>query len=416
MTSLEDKGRSMPEKTTHRPDAAPEHRSCQAHVKVWDGDTLIAESDEGVTTAFPECNGDLLIPAEGVVMDRLFPARTADGGDHLALKFGGPVVARQRVHDGRRFVLFDPSTVRIELIDRRPAPEGFEPTINSFPRWGDIADLLRLLDLERQGPDRFVAAPMGRQRRNVVEATQMVGQAVVAASRSVAGQRAVSAHITVIRSASFDLPLIFDVAVQHKGRTFAMATVSVLQNDKLVASCVILLDSGAPDLVRRQIVMPETPGPEGSLAEDSGMSGRDTRLASRTPDGSGDGRPPDVHAWVRFRGAPQELCLRQALLVQFMGRHTIGAAIRPHSEFSLTQAHASLSTAVLATTITLHEDPDFSDWLLYANHSGQVGRGLAHIDGRVFERSGRLIASASTQGLLRRFDLDPGSIDRGRLM
>jgi acyl-CoA thioesterase len=405
----------MPEKTTYNPDAAPELRGCEAHVTVWDGDTLIAQSDEGVMTAFPECNGDLLLPAEAA-MDRLFPARAADGGDGLALELGGPAVARQRVHDGRRFVQFIPSTVRIELIDRRPGPEDFEPTANAFPRWGDICDLLRQLDLERQGPDRFVAVPMGRQRRNVVEATQMVGQAVVAASRSVAGQRAVSAHITVIRSASFDVPLIFDVAVQHKGRTFAMATVSVHQNDKLVASCVILLDSGAPDLVRRQIAMPDTPGPEASPPEDSGISGRDTRLATGMYDGSAEEGVPEVHAWVRFREAPQELCLRQALLMQFMGRHTIGAAIRPHSEFSLTQAHDTLSSAVLATTITLHEDPDFSDWLLYTNHSSQVGRGLAHIDGRVFERSGRLVASASTQGLLRRLDLDPGSIDRGRLM
>jgi hypothetical protein len=193
--------------------------------------------------------------------------------------------------------------------------------------------------------------------------------------------------------------------MRHKGRMISSAAVEVSQNGRLNASALVLLDAGAPDLVRHHAPAPHVPAPLDCWRRDDGVEGREVRIVG-DEDGVG---PPERHAWVRFAQAPAELAMRQGMLVVHMGRETVEAALRPHAHVSLGQAHGALSTGVLACTAALHEDADLSDWLLYVNTAIHAGHGLAQVEGRVYERGGRLVASSTAQVLLRRMLGDPAA-------
>jgi len=371
---------------------------CQALTRVWKGETLIAETTGALTTALPEANGRLLVPRADVRMDLLGPRPQAAGDD-------------------ADLVEFDPKDVRVEMTDRRPGIEAQGGTTNRYPRWGDMRDLLRLLDVAPAGEGAFEAPLYGDVRRNVVEGSHILAQTIVAASKTTPHQRVTSAHVIFSRPAAFDRPLRLDVTAPRLGRTFSTLAVETSQGGKSIASGLVLTDAGAGELIRSQVAMPDLPGPDDCPTHDFGVIGRDVRFVngdySPDPDRIG---PPEIHGWVRHREAPAEICLQQALLAQFTGHMTIAAAMLPHKGFGEAQAHVTLSTAVLAITIALHEEPDLTDWLLYTNPAIYAGRGLAQGEGHVFSRKGQLAASYTVQVMVREFQRDPSRLKHDQMM
>ncbi|HKT53898.1 MAG TPA: acyl-CoA thioesterase domain-containing protein, partial [Caulobacteraceae bacterium] len=308
-----------------------------------------------MATALPEANGEILLPEGDVRPEALAAARPYAPG----------------------LLALDPARLRIAVDDRWPDRGDGAGTVNAFPRWGDLADLVRIMDVQPIEPGLYEAPTHEDRRRNVVEGSQLLGQAIVAASKTVPDQRTVSAHMIFSRPARFDLPLLFKVTVVRRGRSFSTVSVEAEQEGKSVASALVLMDAGAPDKIRGQAAMPAVTGPEASPFHDYGMTGRDVRFVDghygRPPDYIG---PPEIYGWVRHRDVPPEPYLRQALLVQFTGHMTIAAALLPHPDMGESQAHVTLSTGVLAITVALHDDANLLDWLLYANPAIYAGRGL----------------------------------------
>ena len=313
----------------------------------------------------------------------------------------------------------DPALLDITVDDRWPGRADGAGTVNRFPRWGDVADLLRIMDLVPAGPGLYVAPAYADTRRNVVEGSQLLGMAIIAAAKAVPGQRPVSAHMIFSRPARFDLPLTFRVTKIRTGRSFSTLSVEATQADKSVASALVLTDKGTPDKIRGQVAMPVVTGPDASPFHDYGMTGRDVRYvdgaytlpATKTA-------PPEIYGWVRHREAPDEPWLRQALLAQFTGHMTISASLLPHLGLGEEQAHFTLSTGVLAITVALHDDADLTRWLLYANPAIYAGRGLVQGEGRVFGEDGSLVASYTVQAMVRDFAEPPERIgvDPSRVM
>src|SRR3546814_18722560 len=108
----------------------------------------------------------------------------------------------------------------------------------------------------------------------------MLAQAVVAASRAVPDKRAVSAYAQFARVAAFHLPLNFHAEVLQSGRTFASVSVTAEQEGKLRCPALVLMDSGADDLITHQMKMPDVPGPEDCPDFNFGMTGRDVRFVN----------------------------------------------------------------------------------------------------------------------------------------
>lgn len=275
-------------------------------------------------------------------------------------------------------------------------------SLNRFPAWGDESDLLTLLDPVRKGPGHFQAPGYHVRTRNVVEGGQLLGQAVVAASRTVPDQRVTWASMTFPRAADFDDPVHLAVEETRRGRTFSTLTVRSEQRGKLVAPALVLMDRGADDLFRDEQPMPEIPPPDEAVAYEAGVVGRALRIVdgaySPDPDRVG---PPVIHAWVRFRDDPAELCLRQALIAQATTQWAIAAGMLPHPGFGEAQAHVSLSTGPMALSIAFHDDARLDSWILYSTTAIWSGRGLVQGDGRVWTDGGSLIASFAVQAMVR---------------
>jgi acyl-CoA thioesterase II len=321
-------------------------------------------------------------------------------------------------------VAFYTDRLEVELVDAFPS-DGREVAYR-VPAWGDAADLARLLDVTPAGDGRFTSPPYPEpplgtffpqlvkklQPRLVIEGGQLLGEAIVAASKSVPGQRVTSASMIFSRAARFDAAHEVAVEVLRGGRGFSTLETRTTQAGKLCSVGILLLDAGAPDAIRGAVPMPDVPPPEACPHLDMGVTGRELRTVDDAYRRQLEVGPAEIFTWARFRDAPAHACLHAALLAQSTTHWTIAAAMRPHEGVSEAQAHVTLSTGILATTIAFHDEVDVTEWLLYANPALYAGRGQVQGEGRVFTRDGRLVASYTVQAMVRAFQTAPGTMGK----
>jgi uncharacterized protein (DUF427 family)/acyl-CoA thioesterase len=321
-------------------------------------------------------------------------------------------------------VAFYCDRLTVELVEAFPQDPGHE-VVHRCPRWGDAADLLRLLDVTPIADGRFASPPYpdppigtffpqlaSGRGRVVIEAGQLLGEAIVAASKSVPGQRVTSASMIFSRAARFDAAHEVAVEILRPGRGFSTVETRTAQAGKLCSVGILLLDAGAPDAIRGAAEMPDVPPPDACPPLDFGVTGRELRTVGDAYRRQAEVGPAEIFTWARFRDAPAHAFLHAALLAQSTTHWTIAAAMRPHEGVSEAQAHVTLSTGILAATIAFHDEVDVSEWLLYANPAIWAGRGLAQGEGRVFARDGRLVASYTVQAMIRAFRMPPGAMGK----
>jgi acyl-CoA thioesterase II len=330
----------------------------------------------------------------------------------------------EQVADLAGHVAFYSDRLEVELVEAFPSDRRHE-VVHRMPAWGDAADLLRLLDVTPLEAGRFTSPPYpdppvgtffpqlrSQKTRLVIEGGQQLGEAIVAASKAMPGQRVTHASMIFSRAARFDAAHEIEVEVLRRGRAFSTLQARTLQAGRLCSAGILLLDAGAPDTLRGAVGPPDVPPPEACPQLDFGVTGRELRTVGDAYRRQLEAGPAEIFSWVRFRDAPAHPYLHAALLAQSTTHWTIAAAMRPHEGVSEAQAHVTLSTGILAATIAFHDEFDVSEWLLYANPAIHAGRGLAQGEGRVFTRDGRLVASYTIQAMIREFRTPPGAMGK----
>jgi len=312
-----------------------------------------------------------------------------------------------RTEPGREIIdhaAFDQDLVRVEVTDEAEGDAGRDVTVKRFPTWGDATHLVDVMDVRPTDEGlSFLSVARSDERRPVVEGSQMLGQAIVAASRHAAGRRVVSASMILLRAADARQPLQFELEELSSGRTFAALSVRVLQGERLCAAGTLLLDTPSEDVVRHAVEAPDVPGPFDCPPYDMGVTGRDIRVVdgSYSNDPDEPSGPPTVDAWVRFRQVPDDPALHAGLLAQFTGHMSIAAALRPHQGVSQDQAHRTLSMAINSINLSLYGPVRVDDWLLYHHYSTFAGAGTTHAENRVYDLSGTLVASFTVDAMVR---------------
>jgi acyl-CoA thioesterase-2 len=166
-----------------------------------------------------------------------------------------------------------------------------------------------------------------------------------------------------------------------------------------------------------QAQMPQVPGPEGLSTDIELLRRHASRIPERIRDKFLGDKPiemrpvatrdpfapqptePIKHVWFRANGElPEDPQVHRYLLAYASDFNLISTALLPHGR-SIMQP--TLQIASLDHALWFHGGLRMNDWLLYTMESPWAGnaRGLAH--GRIFTRDGRLVASASQEGLLR---------------
>jgi acyl-CoA thioesterase II len=349
---------------------------CPFVVRAWWGDVLVGESTGALRVEEPGRAPVMCLPRDDVKVDDVAELPDVAPPGYVALD-----------HDRLRVVLDD----------------GGDP--KRFPTWGDAAHLVDILDVRPTDDGGFTSVTRVDHRRNVVEASQLLGQAIVAAGRRAPGRRVVSAAMVSYRVADATRPLRFDVDELTSGRNFTTLATTVSQDGRAVASVTLLLDATAPDVVRHAAPAPVVTGPDESVPVDMSVTSRDIRVVDGAYTGDPDAPvgPPVLDAWVRFREVPDDPYLHAGLLAQFTGHLSIAAALRPHAGIGQDQAHRTLSTAINAISISFHADVHADRWMLYHHLSTFAGEGMTHSECRVHDESGALLASFTVDAMVRAF-------------
>jgi acyl-CoA thioesterase len=352
--------------------------------------TVIAESEDTIRVDLPDGAPELWFPRADVVNGAL-------AGDDGRWRAG--------VGDLVDFVAFDPGRVQLEIVDGLAGDDERDVTSKRFPNWGDAADLMGLLDVRPAGDGSCQCAARQDWMRPVVEGSQILGQAIVAASRRSPNRRVVSASMVFPRAADARSSYMLQLDPVTDGRTFTALRAHATQGDRTCAFGTLLLDVTAPDVIRHHDPAPDVPGPYDSAPFDMGVTGRDLRIvgAAYTGDPDAPVGPPELTAWVRFRQVPDHGAIHAGLLAQFTGHMPIAAALRPHPGIGQDQAHRTLSTAISAISLALHAEVHADRWMLYRHRSTFAGDGMTHAECRVYDEDGGLLASFAVEAMVRNF-------------
>jgi acyl-CoA thioesterase-2 len=264
--------------------------------------------------------------------------------------------------------------------------------------------LLHALDLSPVGAGRFIATHDDPGDR-VVFGGQLVGQMIVAAARTVVDLEVLSISAVFSRGVLPDATAEITADVTTRTTSFATCVVSVSQHDRTCVTAVVLLHHPDDQLIGRQPTPSAVPGPESLPRAESSASPWDHRIVDAVGlFERGQAGPPELRVWSRF-AVPDDLesAMQQALVAYATDGFLIGAALRPYPDLCMADTHVTISTTVLAHSISFHGVARAAHWHLLDQHSDFAGRGRSHGRGCVYDSDGRLVASFNQDNMIRRF-------------
>mgnify|MGYP000546897032 CR=1 FL=1 len=281
---------------------------------------------------------------------------------------------------------------------------------------GSIKEVLELLDLEQVEVNIFRGnSPKDRWQR--VFGGQVLGQALVAASRTVEGRVCHSLHAYFIRPGDPKIPILYEVDRSRDGRSFTTRRVVAIQHGEQIFNMAASFQVPETGL-EHQFDMPKVVGPEGLEPEDV----RRARLAHPVPEavrehfskpGPIDVRPidedddlinpkkaPPYHdVWLKAKGQmPDDLALHQCVLAYASDMTLLDTCLIPHG---ISWFSGRLQSASIDHAMWFHHPFRVDDWLLYSHDSPSAAGARGFNRGLIFTRQGLLVASVAQEGLIR---------------
>lgn len=275
--------------------------------------------------------------------------------------------------------------------------------------------LTDLFDYEQVAPDRFRIAPQPTALARLYGG-QVVAQALAACQRTVAGRDVHSCHAYFVRAGDPALPIDFAVERDTDGRSFSARRVVVGQAGRAILT--MSASFHAPeDGPSHHLPMPDVPSPVAVEAESATISaiadrlpprhrpfwlndmGFDFRVVEKTDPFGFDPVPATRHVWLKLRHTigddPAE---HQRLFAYASDLYMMHTGLLP---LGLGWADPRLQDASLDHAIWFHDRFRVDEWLLYALDSPAAGHGRTIGRGLVFTQDGRLVATATQEGLIR---------------
>ncbi|WP_026597171.1 acyl-CoA thioesterase II [Methylobacterium sp. 77] len=281
---------------------------------------------------------------------------------------------------------------------------------------GSVDELLACLDLAPLDDDLFRGQSIQTGWFRVFGG-QVLGQALVAASRTVEGSRPPhSLHAYFILGGDPAASIDYAVERIRDGRSFATRRVVAHQHGRAIFAMSASFHS-EEEGVSHQIAMPDVPEPEAlldapALAARAGPSIPKTmraylsratpielrpvevqRYMSRAP------REPRFHVWFRAgERLPDDPAIHRAVLAYASDLMLLDATLIPHGR---TVFDPTIQSASLDHALWFHRPFRADDWLLYVQESPVASGARGFARGSIFTRDGKLVASVAQEGLIR---------------
>ena len=288
-----------------------------------------------------------------------------------------------------------------------------------------VAELVRLLTVAPAGENAFTGnqQPGGIGR---VFGGQVIAQALQSAQATAPeGMEAHSLHAYFLRGGREGMDIDYAVAADLDGRSFANRRVVARQEGSPILNLTASFQRPEEGLEHDDSPMPEVTAPEDLpsdmemrrkfLAEMGEVSEtqrtlmlRPRPIEMRTSDRlhwmNSDKKPPRAHSWFKaVAPLPDDPALHRAVIAYASDYTLLGTSVLPHG---LSWARGELKGASLDHAIWFHrpalEAFRADDWLLYATDSPWSGGGRGFNRGRIFNRSGDLVASVAQEGVVRK--------------
>ncbi|HEX7741073.1 MAG TPA: acyl-CoA thioesterase domain-containing protein, partial [Sphingobium sp.] len=270
---------------------------------------------------------------------------------------------------------------------------------------GPIPTAQELLMFEEIGPDRFRACFNLDNYTGAAFGGQLLGQALAAACATVADWPAASLNGFFFRAGKLDAPIDYVVERVSEGRRFASRQVTAHQHDRPIFGLQCSFHKPEDGAAHQSDVADLSPPPEKlpSLPEFARACG------DRLPDVLRElfNRPfpiemrplrpdsflteTDRDLWIRAPSGAAVVGSRdhQALLAMMSDYWLPGAIIAQHS-----RDRRSYSVTSLNHSLWFHGPVRADEWLLYQTRSHWSGNGRGLARGLIFDREGRLVATA----------------------
>jgi len=278
-----------------------------------------------------------------------------------------------------------------------------------------VNELIHILDLEEIEKNHYRATSPdeGWQR---VYGGQVIGQALVAASRTVPEERpAHSLHGYFLRPGDTTVPILYTVDRIRDGRSFTTRRVVAVQHGRAIFNMSISFQEieGGFD---HQFPMPDAPGPEGLKSEHdlreewlAALPERPEWVASERPIEMRpvdpvnifhpEKRPPSQMCWMRARNPlPDDPRLHQCVLAYLSDWSLLDTATLPHA-VSFNQQNMQMAS--LDHAMWFHRPFRADEWLLYVQDSPSASGARGLNRGLIYDARGALVASAAQEGLIR---------------
>ena len=278
-----------------------------------------------------------------------------------------------------------------------------------------VNDLLTILDLEKLEENLFrgQSPDAGWQR---VFGGQVIGQALVAASRTVEGRAPHSLHGYFLLAGDPKIPIIYDVERIRDGRSFTTRRVKAIQHGQPIFTLSASFQVDEPGF-SHDIAMPSVSDPD-ELPNEQDIRARVMplmpdpvrkyfererpielrpvefkRYMSREP------LEPRFNVWIRATGPlPDDPAIHQAVLAYASDMTLLDSTLVAHGR---TVFEREVQAASLDHALWFHRPFRADDWLLYAQDSPFTGGARGFARGSIFTRQGQLIASVAQEGLIR---------------
>jgi acyl-CoA thioesterase-2 len=277
-----------------------------------------------------------------------------------------------------------------------------------------IEEVLDLLDLEKIEENIFRGqSPEDRMQR--VFGGQVLGQALVAASRTVDGRVCHSFHAYFLRAGDPKIPILYEVDRARDGASFTSRRVIAIQHGKQIFNMSASFQVPEKGL-EHQFDMPKVPAPESLMDEHEARKQWMENMPEEQKAWVSRPRPiemrpvvldnwmnraprePFDNVWMRATGpVPDDVIVQQSVLAYASDMSLLDTALLPHGR----SWNSPIQMASLDHAMWFHHPFKMDDWLLYAQDSPSASGARGFNRGAIYSRSGALVASVVQEGLMR---------------
>ena len=278
-----------------------------------------------------------------------------------------------------------------------------------------VQTMLDVLNLEQLEVNLFRGrSPQDRWQR--VFGGQVIGQALVAAARTVEGRAPHSMHAYFLVGGDPKVPIIYEVDRIRDGKSFTTRRVVAIQHGQAIFTLMVSFHNDEEGLTH-QAPMPQVPPPE-DLPSEAQIKATilptmpeavrryyeserpielrpvqyDRYLGKKYEDGK-------FNVWIRATGKlPDDPAIHQCVLAYASDMTLLDSALIPHGR---TVFEKTIMAASLDHALWMHRPFRADEWLLYAQDSPNMGGARGFSRGLIFTRDGTLVASVAQEGLVR---------------